>query len=308
MKPEDPLTYAVCVKRSESFEAWAARIGADATRYRERRRRFLWWGWVLPLPTVLVLVIAVVVFMVGWPSVAVGSAMATTVLALVGVFMFSGWAGLVGVARQDRCRAEGLALLALGAYVPGLPAYEMRLHLRDLAGFDAWAKAAGVGAPLTATPQSTDWGPDISRPILPGPAADRWLQWVVITAFAVFVSGAFWFFRFVIAAMENRADEWLPVAFGLFAACTVAIVAFSIAVFTRLETEYRNGYATVVAQGQAGNLFDFRVGVDLVDSKTGYVFRQALAAPMDSDTYRARFLAIRAAHPDARPTRLEQAV
>ena len=198
---------------------------------------------------------------------------------------------------------EGAALRVLRPADPTLAARDLGRHTRSVAGFDAWARETGVPGPQDPAPEA-DWTPNMGRPLLAGPTARGWYAaagWAGIGMAAFAVVGG------LVGLILSRGTPH-PLAGSMFAMVVVGLGVVSgllgVIGLLRGSSEYNHGYITTVASSRSGRIFDYRIGVDLVDPRTGYVIRPACAAPLDTATYQARLQTIRGTHPRARPHHL----
>jgi hypothetical protein len=285
-------------------DEWVSRIGVDAATFRRRRRRAT--GWALGLA------VTVPLFVVGMVAIASRSGsgpapaddfVAVTGIAILTTFVLVASIAAAAVATQNRCRMEGAALRVLRPANPTLGARDLGRHTRSVSAFDAWAREASVPAPQDPAAEA-QWTPDVVRPMLAGPTARGWFaaaRWAAMGMAAFAVVGG------LVGLILSRGTPH-PVAGSMFAVVVVGLCVVSgvlgIIGLLRVSREYNHGYVTTVASSRSGRIFDYRVGVDLVDPRTGYVIRPACAASLDTATYQARLQTIRATHPRPRPQRL----
>lgn len=289
-------------------DEWVRRIGPDAAKARSRRAKLLVWAWCLVPVTAAIyagLIVDIVLTVSRGSGVDIGIIL---LLGFVGAFAFLGALFCALLASSSRFQMEGAALRVLQAQVPGLTAYELGRQLRSASRFDRWARDQGVNSPDPssggmapgAAGVVTPWSPGMTRPILRGPSSSGIFRaiWPAFTGFLVLcMTGS-------ILGLNGIRGVLGATLFVAGISCLLCTALCAVAGLVRRRTEYRHGYVTAVTKTRTGNILDVRIGVDLVDPKTGLVIRPAGASAISGATYRARIQAIRATHSDTEPQRL----
>lgn len=183
--------------------------------------------------------------------------------------------------------------------------------LSSAAAFDAGMAgrvAALASAGPGAAPAKITWTPDLVRPILPG-VPESTLVLIHRYIGAVGIGGAAILALLGITHRAHTLPIWYWV-WGLVGAILLASFGFWLAAIVRGREEFRQGYTTsptgtqLVGRGQTRPV-DAHTSLDFVDGKTGYLLRHSNSVLLSRDIYTARLQQIRAAHPDARPTRID---
>ena len=229
-------------------------------------------------------------------------AAAGTIVAILGFASFS-------IALSSYGEATDWAVAFVRHSYPDFSAFEAHEMLRSLGAFDAGMSGrVGVTTTVQVAPANLTWTPDLARPILPGPP-ESLLVSIHRRIGVVAVAGAIVLALIAILHRVPALRVWYS-GWAIVGAVFLVSFAFWLAAISRGRQEFRAGYTTsptgtqLVGRGQTRPV-DAHTSLDFVDGRTGYLLRHANTVLLTPDRYAQRLQQVRAAHPDARPTRIE---
>jgi hypothetical protein len=219
---------------------------------------------------------------------------------------------MLSIAVDEHGRAIDSTVAFLRRSYPNLTAATAHEMLRSTGAFDSAVDGRAMQSgdePAGAT--TLTWTPDLVRPILPGPPESA----LVTIHRGIGAVGLIGLVALAALAVVHRVPSlrlwysgWAVVGVILFVS-----FGFWLAAIARGRQEFREGYATsptgtqLIGRGETRPV-DAHSSLDFVDGRTGYLLRHANTVILSPAVYSQRLTQIRAAHPHARPTRIESGV